>query len=247
MRMGLRQVIKKKDDGEGETLSLDFAERLRTPVEGEDALVAKLANSGASDEELDAAVGGLRLLESVGATTTTTVASVEKREPIAKSDAERERIAAESRRINERIQKAARERETTLATPKRTAAESLAEFEVIRKDNQIADDAKAGQRIEDSAVRLRKAQPSLSHAKAVVQVLKSDPTLYEAHVRHNLREQSRQMGYATDDPREVQKSERAWSTVEAAAVELRKSAPELTQAQAISRILKEQPTLYLEL
>lgn len=61
--LGRELVIKKAT---GEVIPADFADRLREPATGEAEALAALVKSDASDEEIDAVAGALRLLDSAG-------------------------------------------------------------------------------------------------------------------------------------------------------------------------------------
>lgn len=242
-----RNLIVRKESGE--VIAADLADRLREPVDGEAELVAALAKTGADEDELDALAGAVRLLDSVGAdvttstSTSTSIAKAETPKLTLNSPEERRRLAEEARRTNERIQRFAKEaqvKKAELAKPKRSAAESLVEVMAIEKSIQVRDDAHAMERLEKSAGHIRRTNPNLSKADAMVKALNDSPEEYAAHVRH----QSRQAGFLDDGPDTIRKAAAVESELDRAAQPFLKADPSLSRAQAVVKALHADPTLF---
>lgn len=237
-------IVDKGDDGE--VIPADLADRLREPVEGEAQLLAEMAKTGASEDDLDALAGAIRLLDSAGANVSTTIAKAETETPklTLNSPEERRRLAEEARRTNERIQRFAKEarvkKAAEQAAPKRTAADALASVERIEKQIQIRDDSHSLERLEKSAENIRRADPSLSKSQAMVRAMHLAPEEYSAYARH----QARQAGWLNDGPDEIRKADEIESVLDRAAQPYLDADSTLTKQQAVAKALHADKSLY---
>jgi len=118
--------------------------------------------------------------------------------------------------------------------------DSTRRLESITADNQRMDDRKAGARLDDAAKRIRKQEPHLSAAQAFTKAVQSDPALYDAYQRDELRKS----GFLSDSGRDLQAAHAIEDKLDEAAARVLKDEPKLTRAQAIAKALKDDPTLY---
>jgi hypothetical protein len=229
-----------------------IAKILDEPAEREGALLDAVRKAGGDEGVLLAAAAYSRVSEAlreafgtdgipdlVAKAMSDQSAKDDDEKSISKSAEERERVADRARRTNERIQRCATRAELEKAEEDRcegmSAGERADEALRILKDVEVLSDRQADKLIDDAAKRIRKRDPSLTEAQAFVKALDEDPTLYEASRRHQLRAQ----GALTDED-----TSDADAKLDAAAAELRKADPALTEPQAIAKALENDPSLY---
>lgn len=127
--------------------------------------------------------------------------------------------------------------------PTRTADEILWDAQMLRKSNERGDDMAAESRLAKAAEAVRRREPGLSKAQAFAKATNENPDLYAGIQRQRLRVQ----GFLNDSPAALTKARDAGpSKLEAAAVEIRKADPTLTEAQSVAKALDLNPDLYTE-
>jgi hypothetical protein len=153
---------------------------------------------------------------------------------------ELERLRREAEATNQRIAKAARDARIRRAPPPRTLAETTAELELLNKEAERHNDAHAEEHLDQLVRSIQQRDPLISKSEAVVKAIEENPDVYTRMQRHAWR----QAGFLNDTPGQVRKAADSSRRLETAAAEIRKLEPHLTEAQAITRALENDPSLY---